>query len=36
MDLREIRWEGMDWVNLAEDRGQWWALANTVMNIWVP
>jgi hypothetical protein len=25
----------MDWVNLAEDRNQWRALVNTVMNLWV-
>jgi hypothetical protein len=26
----------MDWINLAEDRNQWKALVNTVMNLWVP
>jgi hypothetical protein len=36
MDLRELGWAGMDWINLAEDRGRWWALANAVMNLWVP
>jgi hypothetical protein len=36
MDLREIRWDGMDWIDLAQDRDQWRALVNTVMNIWVP
>jgi hypothetical protein len=36
MDLREIRWDGMDWINLAQDRHQWRALANTVMNLRVP
>jgi hypothetical protein len=36
MDLREIRWEGMDWMNVAQDRGQWQALVNTVINLWVP
>jgi hypothetical protein len=35
-DLREIRWNGMDWIDLAEDRDQWRALANTVMNLRVP
>jgi hypothetical protein len=35
MDLREIGWEGVDWILLAEDRDQWWALMNTVMNFWV-
>jgi hypothetical protein len=26
MDLREIGWNGMDWIDLAQDRGQWRAL----------
>jgi hypothetical protein len=34
MDLREIGWGGMDWVNLAQDRDQWRALGN-MMNLWV-
>jgi hypothetical protein len=36
MDLREIRWDGLDWINLAEDTDQWRALLNTVMNLRVP
>jgi hypothetical protein len=36
IDLREIGWEDMDWINLAQDRDQWRALVNTVMNIRVP
>jgi hypothetical protein len=36
IDLREIGWDGMDWFDLAEDRGQWRALVNTVMNLQVP
>jgi hypothetical protein len=32
MDLREIGWDGMDWIDLAQDRNQWRALVNTVMN----
>jgi hypothetical protein len=35
MDLREIGWGNMDWVKLPEDRNQWQALVNRVMNIWV-
>jgi hypothetical protein len=35
MDLREIRWEGADWVYLAQDRGPWRAFVNTVMNLQV-
>jgi hypothetical protein len=36
MDLREIGWDGMDWINLAEDRELWRALVYTVMNLRVP
>jgi hypothetical protein len=36
MDLREIGWDGMDWIYLAQDRDQWRALVNTVMNLRVP
>jgi hypothetical protein len=36
MDLREIGWGGMDWIDLAQDRDQWKALVNTVMNLQVP
>jgi hypothetical protein len=36
MDLREVRWEGMDWIHLAQDRDQWWAVVNTAMNLRVP
>jgi hypothetical protein len=35
-DLREIGWDGMDWIDLAQDRVQWRALVNTVMNLRVP
>jgi hypothetical protein len=35
-DLREIGWEGVDWMHLAQDRGQWWAVVNTAINIRVP
>jgi hypothetical protein len=33
MDLKEIEWEVVDWIQLARDRDQWRALANTVMNL---
>jgi hypothetical protein len=33
MDFREIGWGGMDWINLAQDRDQWMALVNIVMNL---
>jgi hypothetical protein len=36
MDLREIRSNGVDWIDLAQDRDQWKALVNMVMNLQVP
>jgi hypothetical protein len=36
MDLREIGWGGMDWIDLARDKGEWRALVNTVINLRVP
>jgi hypothetical protein len=36
MDLREIGWEVVDLMHLAEDRNQWRALVNTVTNLRVP
>jgi hypothetical protein len=36
MDLRDIGWDGMDWIHLAQDKDQWRALVNTVMNLRVP
>jgi hypothetical protein len=36
MDLTEIEWDGIDWIDLAQDRDQWRALLNMVMNFRVP
>jgi hypothetical protein len=36
MDLREIGCDCMDWIDLAQDRYQWRALVNAVMNLRVP
>jgi hypothetical protein len=36
MDLKEIGWDIMDWIELAQDRDQWSALVNAVMNLRVP
>jgi hypothetical protein len=35
-NLREIGWDGMDWIDLTQDMEQWRALVNTVMNLQVP
>jgi hypothetical protein len=36
LDLIEIGWDGVDWIDLAQDWDQWRALMNTVMNLRVP
>jgi len=36
MDLREVVWECVDWMHLAQDRDQWWVHVNTVMDLRVP
>jgi hypothetical protein len=36
MDVREIGWGRMDWIDLAEAGDQWRALVNTIMNLRVP
>jgi hypothetical protein len=36
MDIRELGWEDMNWIELAQDRDRWRALVNAVMNLRVP
>jgi hypothetical protein len=36
MDLRETEINGVNWIQLAQDRVQWWAYVNTVMNLQDP
>jgi hypothetical protein len=36
MDLREIGWNVVDWIDMAQDRDQWRALVNTILNLRVP
>ena len=33
MDLQEVGYGSMDWIELAEDRNRWWVLVNGVMNL---
>jgi hypothetical protein len=33
MDLREMGWDGADWMDMAQDRDQWRALVSTVLNL---
>jgi hypothetical protein len=33
MDLEEMDWGGMDWIDLARDRNRWRTVVNTVMNL---
>jgi hypothetical protein len=36
MDLREVGWDGVDWIDMAQDMDQWRALVNTVFYLRVP
>jgi hypothetical protein len=36
MDLQEVGWDCMAWIDMAQDRDRWRALVNAVMNLWVP
>jgi hypothetical protein len=36
MDIREVGWDGRDWINLAQDRDRWRTYVNAVMNLRVP
>jgi hypothetical protein len=35
MDLRQIGWGNVEWIQLVQDRDWWRALVNMVMNLWV-
>jgi hypothetical protein len=36
MDVQEVGWGDVDWIDLAQDRGKWRAVVNAVMNLRVP
>jgi hypothetical protein len=36
MDLRDVGWDGRDWIDLAQDRDRWRDFVNAVMNLQVP
>jgi hypothetical protein len=36
LDLREMGWDGVDWIIMPQDRDQWRALVNIVLNLQVP
>jgi hypothetical protein len=36
MDLSDIGWDGVDWMDMAQDGDQWRVLVNTVLNLRVP
>jgi hypothetical protein len=36
IDLREIGWGGMVWIDLAQDRDRWKGLVNVVMKLRIP
>jgi hypothetical protein len=36
MDLQEVGWVGVAWIDMAQDRNRWRSLVNAVMNLRVP
>jgi hypothetical protein len=36
MNLREIGWDDVDWIDMTQDRDQWRALVNMILNLRVP
>jgi hypothetical protein len=36
MNLGKIGWDDVDWIDMIQDRDQWWTLGNTVMNLRFP
>jgi hypothetical protein len=36
MDVQGIEWDGLNWIDLAQDRGKWWVVLNMVVNLRFP
>jgi hypothetical protein len=36
MDLQEVGWGGMDWIDMVQDRDRWWDFVSAVMKLRVP
>ena len=36
MDIGEVNWQGMDWIDLAQEKDRWRAFVNSVINFGVP
>jgi hypothetical protein len=36
MDFRDVEWDGVGWIDMAQNRDQWRALVNTVLNLRLP
>jgi len=36
VDIQELGWAGMDWIDQAQDRGRWQVIVTMVVNLWVP
>jgi hypothetical protein len=36
MDVTDIGWDGRDWIDVAQNRDQWWAVVSTGMNFRIP
>jgi hypothetical protein len=34
--LREVGWDGREWIDMSQDSDRWRAHVNAVMNLWVP
>jgi hypothetical protein len=36
MNLKEMNWEGVDWIDLAQDRENWWDFVQAIVKLRVP